>query len=179
MSDARRDRFSEVVLPHLDSAYRLARGLTGSAADAEDVVQEACLRAFKGIDGYSGGSARAWLLTITRNAAFTFMAKNRPLALIVNSEADERAMESVPDPGTSAEAGLIAQADAEQIERALTTLPTPFREIVILREYNDLSYREIAELTRAPIGTVMSRLARARAMLLAALAPERIGKSAS
>ncbi len=172
--------FDEVVLPHLDSAYRLARGLTGNAADADDVVQDACLRAFRGLSGYSGGNARAWLLTITRNAAFTFMARNRPRALVMSGDEEaERAMERAADPGAGPEAGLIAQADSEAVERALASLPPPFREIVVLREYNDLSYREIAAMTGAPIGTVMSRLARARALLLLALAPEQLGKTAS
>jgi len=181
VSEAGRKLFAEVVLPHLDSAHRLARGLTGNAADAEDVVQDACLRALKGIDGYSGGNARAWLLAITRNAAFTFLARHRSRSLVMSADAEEaeRAMEYAPDPGAGAEASLIAQADAAAIERALAALPAPFREIVILREYNDLSYREIAEVIRAPIGTVMSRLARARALLLAALAPDAIRKTAS
>jgi RNA polymerase sigma factor (sigma-70 family) len=181
LSDAPRNAFSDIVLPHLDSAYRLARGLTGNAADAEDVVQDACLRALKGLDGYAGGDARAWLLTITRNSAFTFMARKRPGSVLLtsNSEEAERAFEETADEARTAEAGLIASADAAAVERALDALPPPFREIVILREYNDLSYREIAEITRVPIGTVMSRLARARAMLLRALTPDRLEKTAS
>ena len=170
--------FAEVVLPHLESAYRLARGLTGNATDAEDVVQDACLRALKGIDGYAGGNARAWLATITRNAAFTFMARNRPKSIVTvaDSDAADRVMDEVPDPGATPEASLIATADSAALERALDALPQNFREVLILREYNDFSYREIAEMTRLPMGTVMSRIARARAMLLHALAPELAGK---
>ena len=181
MNKAGSNVFADIVLPHLDSAYRLARGLTGNAADAEDVVQDACLRALRGLDGFSGGNARAWLLTITRNSAFTFMARNRPGSVVMSVDANEdaREVDNVADPGATPEASLIARADAATLQRALDALPTPFREIVILREYNDLSYREIAEMTRLPIGTVMSRLARARAMLLRALAPDRLGKTAS
>ncbi len=178
--DPSRQLFASVVLPHLDSAYRLARGLAGGAADAEDIVQDACLRALKGIDGYAGGSARAWFLTITRNAAFTHLARKRPSSVLLasNSEEAELAMEAAADDAPDAEAGLIAQADAATLDAALDGLPPPFREIIVLREYNDLSYREIADITKTPIGTVMSRLARARALLLRALAPERLGKTA-
>jgi RNA polymerase sigma factor (sigma-70 family) len=181
VSGPKPNAFADIVLPHLDGAYRLARGLTGSASDAEAVVQDACLRALKGIDGYAGGNARAWLLTITRNCAFTFMARKRPGSVLLtsNSEEAERAFDEAADDTQSVEASLIARADAASLERALDALPTPFREILILREYNDLSYREIAEITRAPIGTVMSRLARARAMMLRALTPDRMGKTAS
>ncbi len=180
MTDSRRGPFADLVLPHLDGAYRLARGLTGNAADAEDVVQDACERALKGIGGYAGGDARAWLLAITRNAAFTFMARKRPGSLLLtsNSEEAERALEDMPDEAATPEASLIARADAAALERALASLPIPFREIIVLREYNDLSYREIAEMTKLPIGTVMSRLARARGMLLRALMPDRLGRTA-
>ncbi len=181
MSETSQQLFREVVLSNLDSAYRLARGLTGNSADADDVVQEACLRALKGIDGFAGGNAKAWLLTITRNAAFTFMARNRSRMLVLEGDQEEagRALEDTPDPGATPEAGLIAKTDAAALEAALASLPQPFREIIILREYNDLSYKEIAEMTRLPIGTVMSRLARARGQLLRALAPEMAGRAAS
>ena len=176
----RQTKFADVVLPNLDSAYRLARGLTGNAADADDVVQDACLRAFKGIDGFAGGNARAWLLAITRNAAFSFMARKRPGGLLIaaSSEETERALDAAMDEAPTAEADLIARADATSLDAALAGLPAPFREIIVLREYNDLSYREIADMTKLPIGTVMSRLARARALMLRALAPEKMGKTA-
>ena len=171
--DTNRKLFAEVVLPNLDGAYRLARGLTGGAADAEDVVQDACLRALKGIGGYAGGDARAWFLTIARNAAYTHMARKRPASVLLtsNSEEAELAFEAAADEAPSAEAGMIARADAAALDAALDNLPPPFREIIVLREFNDLSYKEIAEIVKTPIGTVMSRLARARALLARALAP--------
>src|SRR6516162_3641920 len=138
-------RFASVVLPHLADAYALARWLTGDRADAEDVVQEACLRAFRGIGGFAGVNARAWVLTIVRHAAYTWLGKNRSAA-------------------------LIAKADARRLEAAIAELPVPFRETLVLRDVQGLDYREIAEVTKVPIGTVMSRLARARRRLI-----ERIG----
>lgn len=179
MNDDGRRQFADVVLPNLDSAYRLARGLTGNAADAEDVVQDACLRALKGIGGFAGGNARAWLLTITRNAAFTFLARKRPgdVLLTSNSEEAERAIDDAIDGGATPDAELIARADEATLEKALASLPAHFREILLLREFNELSYREISEMTRLPVGTVMSRLARARALLSRALAPERMRKA--
>ena len=131
----------------------------------------------RSIDGFAGENARAWLLAITRNAAFTHMSRNRPRSVVTASDPDDaqRLAEAVPDPAASPEAVVIARADSDALERALAALAPPFREVVVLREYNDLSYREIAEITRSPIGTVMSRLARARAMLVAALAPDYAG----
>src|SRR5262245_33821716 len=172
--DDERARFASVVLPHLADAYALARWLTGDRADAEDVVQEACLRAFRGINGFAGGNARAWLLTITRHAAYSFLAKHRSPALLVvdDLEAVERteiargtALEQTPTP----EAALIARTDAARLEAAIAALPVPFRETLVLRDLQGLDYREIAEVTKVPIGTVMSRLARGRARLIAAI----------
>lgn len=156
-------RFAEVVLPHLDDAYALARWLCGNAADAEDIVQEACLRALKGLDQYAGGNARAWMLAITRNAALTWLARRKPETL--QSVADLET-EATPDQGATPEEALIAKSDASTLEAAIAALPEPFKETFVLREINDLSYREIAELTGAPVGTVMSRLARARQRLM-------------
>jgi RNA polymerase sigma-70 factor, ECF subfamily len=165
-------RFASVVLPHLGDAFALARWLTGDRADAEDVVQDACLRAFRGIAGYSGGNARAWVLTIVRHTAFSWLGKNRPAALVVTDdiEAVERAqLERGPGPDTAEiqtpETALIAKADTARLERAIALLPTPFRETLVLRELQGLDYREIAEVTGVPVGTVMSRLARARRRL--------------
>ncbi len=160
------ENFAAVVMPHLDDAYALARWLSGNGADAEDIVQDACLRALRGLDGYSGGNARAWLLAITRNAAFTWLARNRPKALVVAEDIEALApADSAPTP----EEALIANADAARIERAIFALPPPFKETLVLRDINGLSYREIAEITGVPLGTVMSRLARARGLLIAAL----------
>ncbi|MGH6835478.1 MAG: sigma-70 family RNA polymerase sigma factor [Methylocella sp.] len=153
-------------MPHLDDAYALARWLTGNGTDAEDIVQEACLRALRGLDHYAGGNARAWLLAITRNTAFTWLARNRPKALVVTEDIEALAPTSE---GPTPEEALIAKADAAAIERAIDALPLPFKETLVLRDINGLSYREIAEITGVPLGTVMSRLARARGLLMAVL----------
>jgi RNA polymerase sigma factor (sigma-70 family) len=160
------EHFTAVVMPHLDDAYALARWLSGNNTDAEDIVQEACLRALRGLDRYAGGNARAWLLAITRNTTFTWLARNRPKTLVTTE--DIEALAPADDVVTPEEA-LIAKADAAAIELAIGALPAPFKETLVLRDINGLSYREIAEITGVPLGTVMSRLARARGLLMAAL----------
>lgn len=163
--------FREVVLPHLAEALALARWLTGSADDAEDVVQEACLKAHAGIGSYRGGNARAWLLAIVRNASYTWLSRNRSHKLVIVGDIGD--LEDIAPPSSPAgddgnpEAVLIARADSAVLERAIEALPHAFREIVVLRDINGLSYREIAAMLNLPIGTVMSRLARARARLMA------------
>lgn len=161
-------------MPHLDDALSLARWLTGSLPDGEDVVQEAAIRALSAIETLRGDNPRAWLLTIVRNTAFTWLAKNRPKALVVTSDdrVFEQAQNEMTAPVTTAtpEAALIAKADAEMLNRAIAALPIPYREVLVLREIDGLSYQEIAVIASMPIGTVMSRLARARRMLI-----ERIG----
>jgi RNA polymerase sigma-70 factor, ECF subfamily len=161
-------RFAEVVLPHLDDAYALARWLTGNRADAQDVVQDGCLRAFRGIAGFTGGNARAWVLTIVRHTAYVWMRKNRPTAILMveNLEAVEhhQANPGAPDAETP-ETALIDKMERKRLESAIAGLPAPFRETLVLRDLQGLSYREIAEVTRVPVGTVMSRLARARGRL--------------
>jgi RNA polymerase sigma factor (sigma-70 family) len=168
-------RFVEVVMPYLDDAYGLARWVTGNSADAEDVVQEACLRAFRGIDGFSGGNSRAWVLTIVRNAAYDWLRKNRSSA-VVNVE-DIAAIERKADDATAAdnnpEAALIARADGARLEAAISNLPAGFRETMVLRDVQGLDYREIATITGVPIGTVMSRLARARRRVIEMLGAEK------
>ena len=165
--------------PHLADAYALARWLTGNRADAEDVVQEACLRAFRGIGGFAGVNARAWLLTIVRHAAYTWLGKNRSAALVMvdDLEAVERQQASVGTASESApetpEAALIAKTDAARLEAAIAELPVPFRETLVLRDVQGLDYREIAEVTKVPIGTVMSRLARARRRLIARIGSDK------
>ena len=159
-------RFANVVMPHLDDAYGLARWVTGNRADAEDVVQEACLRAFRGIGGFAGGNGRAWLLAIVRNAAYDWLRKNRPPAVVHvdDLEAVERmrlADDAAPA-GDNPEAALIARADEAKLEAAIASLPAVFRDTLMLRDVQGLDYREIAGITGVPIGTVMSRLARAR-----------------
>ena len=165
-------RFANVVLPHLGDAYALARWITGNRADAEDVVQDACLRAFRAIRSFADGSARAWVLTIIRNTAYTWIGKNRPAALVAveDIEAVELAQAIPGDPNAATpETALIAQTDAARLDAAISGLPIPFRETLILRDVQGLDYREIAEVTGVPIGTVMSRLARGRSRLIATI----------
>ncbi len=176
MTSFERDaRFASVVLPHLADAYALARWLTGNVADAEDVVQDACLHAFRGIGNFSGGNARAWVLTIVRHTAYTWLGKNRPPAIVLveDIEGVERAQSGEPDVETP-ETALIAKADAGLLEAGIAALPAPFRETLVLRDVQGLAYREIAEVTQVPIGTVMSRLARARHRLIATIAKDAV-----
>jgi RNA polymerase sigma-70 factor, ECF subfamily len=155
-----------VVLPLLPSAYNLARWLTRNEHDADDVVQEAFLRAYRFFPSFRGTDARAWVLTIVRNACWTFLRARRPREFTFGlDEADEPV-----DGAASAEEDLVRRADGARLSRALDELPTEFREVVVLRELEELSYREIAEVSGIPVGTVMSRLARARRRLKAALA---------
>ena len=169
--EQQRRRFAEVVLPHLDAALSLARWLTGNLADGEDVVQEAAIRALAAIGTFRDGSPRAWVLTIVRNTAFSWLRKNRPKALVVTD--DDSIFEAADLAGIggpqSPEAALIAKADGELLQSAIAALPLTFREVLVLREIDGLSYREIAEVVSLPIGTVMSRLSRARKLLIAAI----------
>ncbi|HEV3397516.1 MAG TPA: sigma-70 family RNA polymerase sigma factor [Xanthobacteraceae bacterium] len=165
-----RARFATVVVPHLDDAFALARWLTGNRADAEDVVQEACLRAYRAIATFAGGNARAWVLTIVRHTAYTWLRRNRSASLVMvdDLEAVERAQADPSDRDKpTPETELIAKADAARLEAAIAELPAPFKETLVLRDIQGLDYREIAEVTEVPIGTVMSRLARARRRLAA------------
>jgi len=164
-------QFARIVLPCLDDAYALARWITGNRPDAEDVVQESCLRAFRAIGGFAEGNARAWVLTIVRRAAYRWLRKNRPAALVLvedlepveHQQADFAAL-GVDTPETA----LIAKVAAQRLEAAIAALPTPFREVMVLRDLRGLAYREIAAVTEVPVGTVMSRLARARRRLIEA-----------
>jgi len=165
-----RQQFDQMVLPHLDDALSLARWLAGNVADAEDIVQEACIRAYRAIATVQSHKSRAWLLAIVRNTAFTWLAKNRPknTALTDDDRLFEQAKFEVVDGRVSPtpEAVLIAKAESDQLHKALAALPLAFREAIVLREIEGLSYREISEVTAVPVGTVMSRLARARSMLM-------------
>jgi RNA polymerase sigma factor (sigma-70 family) len=161
-----------MVLPHLDDAYGLARWLTGNGADAEDVVQDACMRALAALDTATIERPRAWVLTIVRNTAFSWLAKNRPKAVLTTDDSGllEAAAAKAPgEPAPNQEEALIAAADATALENAIQALPPAFREVIVMRDVNGLSYREIAAATSAPVGTVMSRLARGRALLIEAL----------
>jgi RNA polymerase sigma factor (sigma-70 family) len=164
-------RFASVVMPHIDAAYSLAHWLTGNRADAEDVVQDASLRAFRAIRGFAGGSARAWVLCIVRNTAYSWLRKNRRATVVTVEELEEveaaHAKRGDRDDETP-EAALIAKIDAEHLRAAIAALPTPFRETLVLR-VEGLDYREIGKATEVPIGTVMSRLARARDRLIATI----------
>jgi RNA polymerase sigma factor (sigma-70 family) len=168
-----RTRFANVVMPHLDDAYGLARWVMGNRADAEDVVQEACLRAFRGIGGFTGGNGRAWMLTIVRNAAYDWLRKNRSPAIVHvdDLEVVERMQlaDNATPTGDNPEAALIARADEAKLEAAIAGLPAVFRDTLVLRDVQGLDYREIAAITGVPIGTVMSRMARARSRVIATL----------
>ena len=156
-------QFEQVVAPHLDAAYNLARWLAGNEHDAEDIAQEACLRAFRFLGGFRGGNARSWLLTIVRNTAYTWLKQNRPQAIVSIAE-DE--LHEIEDPDALRNhSSALHHADRDVLRAALEELPTEFREVLILRELEGLSYKEISEVADAPIGTVMSRLARARKQL--------------
>ncbi len=159
--------FEQTVLPHLDAAYNLARWLAGNDHDAQDVAQEASLRAFRFFGSFRGDNPRAWLLTIVRNTFYTWLGKNRPPQKMV--EIDEETLD-VEDESANAAAASPPFADAEAVRRAIAELPVEFREIVVLREMEGFSYKEIADLAEVPIGTVMSRLARARKLLQKRLA---------
>lgn len=157
-----RQRFEALALPHLDAAYNLARWLCGSAADADDIVQDAMLRAFRGFQGFRGDNVRPWLLTIVRNCWRSSAAQSRRRGHMPLPAEDDRPLAfDGPDPETEA----LRAGEAHRLALAIAGLPDDFREVLILREMEDMSYREIAEASGAPIGTVMSRLARARAML--------------
>jgi RNA polymerase sigma-70 factor (ECF subfamily) len=164
--------FEQTMLPHLDAAHNLARWLLRNEQDAQDVVQEAYLRAFKSFSGFHGSNGRAWLLTIVRNTSYTLLKKNRAVDLSTTFNEEIHAS----DHESASPAAILEHAeDAELIGKAMDELPAEFREIVILRHQEDLSYKEIGEILRIPPGTVMSRLARARGKLKEYLAAQ-IGK---
>lgn len=158
-------RFEQLVLPHVDAAFNFARWLLHKREDAEDVAQEALLRACRFFRGFHGGDPRAWLLQIVRNTCYTWLEKNRPLAQNVEFN-EELHMQTYATPETMA----IAGDDRERLTRALETLPLRYREIIVLRELEGCSYKEISAITAIPMGTVMSSLSRARQQLCFALA---------
>jgi len=153
----KRDDFQRTFLPYLDAAYNLARWVLKNEADAQDVVQEAYLRALRFCGTFRGGDPRAWLLTIVRNTAYTWLSRNRRADSPVPFEEEQHPDEAVP-----VDIELIRRADSQALRTAMEELPAEFREIVVLRDLEGLSYKEIAEVADLPIGTVMSRLARAR-----------------
>jgi RNA polymerase sigma factor (sigma-70 family) len=160
--ESRLASFERLLLPHLDAAYNLARWISGNNQDAEDMVQEAYLRALKSFDGFRGGDGRAWLLTIVRNTCYTWLQQNRSNELSTAFDEEiHNAHEEAPSPETL----LLRSADRELVKKALQELAVDFREVLIMRELEGLSYKEIAGVAAIPIGTVMSRLARARTQL--------------
>jgi RNA polymerase sigma factor (sigma-70 family) len=167
-----RNAFDEVFLPHLPEAYRLAQWLAGNASDAEDIVQEAAIRAFRGIKGFGAVNPRAWSLTIVRNTALSWLTKNRPRTVSYIEDlnaAEQQELEYEGLHGTKIETpeeAALLKADAEEIQKALEQLPAQFREVIVLREISQMNYRDIAEITNVPIGTVMSRLSRGREILM-------------
>src|SRR5579863_2850092 len=169
-NDDRRRRFELLALPHLDAAYNLARWLAGNPTDAEDVVQDAYLRAYRYFDAFQGGNFRVWLLTIVRNAFMTWVKENRSGRMMFvpdtpvadNADREEIMWGSRPrDPETL----LLESIDSQMLSRLMEQLPAEYREVLLLREVEDLAYKEIAEVTGVPMGTVMSRLSRARLSL--------------
>lgn len=152
--------FEQTILPHLDAAYNLARWLTRNDADAADVAQEAYLRAFKFFGSFHGKNSRAWLLTIVRNTCYTWLRQNRARELATEFDEDTHGGES-----DNPEMILLESVNAQLLKQAMEELPVEFREALILRELEGLSYKEIAVIADVPVGTVMSRLARARGRL--------------
>jgi RNA polymerase sigma-70 factor (ECF subfamily) len=159
-SNDRSGRFERTVLQHIDAAYRLARWLTHDDKDAEDVVQEACLRAWSFFDVLREGDCRPWFLKIVRNTFYTWLRHNRPNEPTLDFDED---IHGVDDHPVTPETLLLKDADSQMLRHALGSLPLESREVLILREFEGLSYKEIAEVVGIPIGTVMSRLSRARA----------------
>ncbi len=166
-------RFESIVMPHLDSAYNLARWITRNQQDAEDVVQEAMLKAFRFFDAFRGTDPRPWLLAIVRNCAYTWLEKNRPAETIefdeVTHSADEAGRSHSPYSESNPEVILLHGATAKLVNQAIEQLPAGYREVIVMRELEDLSYKDIATIAGLPIGTVMSRLARGREMLRSSL----------
>ncbi len=164
-------RFRDAALPHLDEVYTLARYLMRNTNDAEDAVQECYLRALRHFDSYRGPAMKPWLLAILRNVCNTEFARRSRREVLTDYAQDELVTEEMPmwqEPQASPEKMMLQQQDSATIRRLVEELPEPFREAIVLREMNDLSYKEIAEVAGVPVGTVMSRLARARAMLRSA-----------
>ena len=162
--DDRKRRFEEIALPHLDAAYNLARWLTRNDHDAEDVVQEAYLRAYRYFDALRGGEVRPWLLAIVRNTCFSWLKANRPAEITGGLEIGMEG-EELADCSAGPEELASINFNKTTLNEAIAALPAAFREVLILRELEDLSYRDISRIVEVPIGTVMSRLSRARRLL--------------
>jgi RNA polymerase sigma-70 factor (ECF subfamily) len=160
-------RFQKDIVPHLDAAYNFARFLSRNADAAQDIVQEAFLRAYRGFDGYQGGDSRAWVFTIVRNCYYNWLVNRRRVASVEidvhrHESSDEPSIDDVPSEEDNPEVALLRKGESSTVRLVLNKLPRTLREMLVLRELEGLSYRQIAEATALPIGTVMSRLARAR-----------------
>jgi RNA polymerase sigma factor (sigma-70 family) len=169
--DEKARRFRDAALPYLDDVFTLARYLMRNTADAEDAAQECYLRALRHFDSYRGPAMKPWLLTILRNVCNAEFARRGNRETLSDSALDEPASEAVPiwqEPQASPETAMLRQHDDDRIRGLVAGLPAQFREVIVLREINDLSYQEIAQVAAVPVGTVMSRLARARSMLRSA-----------
>jgi len=169
--DEARRRFAAVALPHLDAAHNLARWLTRNDHDADDVVQEAFVRAMRHFGGFRGEQARPWLLQIVRHTCYTWLRENRPAEIVSFDDEDDPRYDSAAPAAEEPPQLAQRKADRVQINQAIAGLPVVFREVLVLRELEDLSYKDIARITDVPMGTVMSRLARARGLMQQALAP--------
>jgi len=170
-------RFEELVLPHLDAAYNLARWLSRDPHDADDVVQDACVRALKYLGSLHGNDARGWFLTIVRHAFYDWLGRNRPAEIVQD---DGAAIEAAIDhAGPTPEQTALRNDQTRVLADAMAALPLQYREVLVLRELEDMSYKEIARVADIPIGTVMSRLARARALLQRSPSLHAIAGSAS
>jgi RNA polymerase sigma-70 factor (ECF subfamily) len=164
-------RFESLALPHLPAAYNLARWLTRNDEDAQDVVQEAMLKAMRYFKSFRGENVRPWLLQIVRNACFSWLKENRHDEAASMADGHDDSLDLVAPASGEPHAVALRNADRAQINAALATLPVVYREVLVLRELEDMSYKEIAHIADVPIGTVMSRLARARGLMRQALAP--------
>jgi RNA polymerase sigma-70 factor (ECF subfamily) len=167
--------FQRLVMAHLDAGYNLARWLAQDPSDAEDVVQDACMRAMKYIGSMRGDDARAWFLSIVRHAFYDWLARNRPAAVV----RDDAALEALVDEADGPEASLARKGERLAMAAAVARLPLPYREVIVLRELEELSYKQIAVVAQVPLGTVMSRLARARRQLRGWLDPAIDGVAAA
>ncbi|HEY4028918.1 MAG TPA: sigma-70 family RNA polymerase sigma factor [Caulobacteraceae bacterium] len=166
------ERFRRLLLPFQDDAYGFALHLCRDPSTAEDLTQEAYLKAFRGFSGYRGGEPKAWLLAIVRSCFLDWARGRKAWTAMVDPHAETEAAEQAPAEDPTVEDLMVREAGMGDLRRAIDGLPEPFKETLVLRELQEMNYRQIAEITGAPIGTVMSRLARARRMLIAALRPE-------
>ena len=158
----KRMRFEEVMLPHMDAAFNLARWLTRNDSDAQDVAQEAYLRAFKFFTGFRGDNSRSWLLQIVRNTFYTWLEKNRREEAVITFD---ETIEDLQSGAAAPDTRMVEEADSEALRQAIEALPVEFREVLVMRELEGMAYKEIAYVADLPLGTVMSRLARARLQL--------------